>query len=309
MSYTTKIKNEISEKVGSRSEIIAELSGFIRNNGEVRKQALYLTTENLLIASRIVNFFQTVYGEKVNLSEIENLNFSKRSLYQLTLSENLNFILKDLGILSDMGSYLENPPDYLVDSHEEMRAYIRGVFLATGSVNDPKTSRYHLELFITKKQEAVFVQRILNQFLLNAKILTRDKGVMIYLKEADKISDFLKILAANKAVLYFEDIRAYREAKNQANRLNNCEQANMDKIVSSAAIQLNYIDVIEEKLSVDLLDDKTKEALEYRKKYPEASLKELSEIISMETGKAITKSGLNHRFRKIKELALKLQEK
>ena len=111
-----------------------------------------------------------------------------------------------------------------------------------------------------------------------------------------------------KAVLYFEDVRIYHETKNHTNRLNNCEQANTDKIIDAANEQLKNINILEDNLAVELLDDKTKEALEYRKKYPEASLKELSEIITIETGNKITKSGLNHRFRKINELASRLNE-
>ncbi len=131
---------------------------------------------------------------------------------------------------------------------------------------------------------------------------------MIYMKEAEKISDYLKILGANNAVMYFENIRIYKDKKNQTNRLNNCEQANINKIVDAASIQLKQIEIIKKHTQIDLLDDKTKEIIQYRLKYPEASLKELSEIISMETGKTITKSGLNHRFRKLKELAEKFQE-
>ena len=107
-------------------------------------------------------------------------------------------------------------------------------------------------------------------------------------------------------MLYFEDIRIYHDKKNRTNRLNNCEQANIDKVVNAAIVQLKNIKKLEDNLALELLDDKTKEALYYRKKYPEASLKELSEIISVETGNKITKSGLNHRFRKINELANKL---
>ena len=130
---------------------------------------------------------------------------------------------------------------------------------------------------------------------------------MIYIKEAEKISDFLKMIGAMQATLYFENVRIYHDKKNHTNRLNNCEQANTDKIVEAATIQLKNIEILEENVAVELLDDKTKEALEYRKKYPEASLKELSSILSMETGKSITKSGLNHRFRKIAELASKFK--
>ena len=108
--------------------------------------------------------------------------------------------------------------------------------------------------------------------------------------------------------MYFEDVRIYREQKNKTNRLNNCEQANIDRVVATATEQLEQIQIIEETASVDLLDDKAKETLEYRKKYPEASLKELAEIISFETGKPLSKSGLNHRLRKIKELAEQLKK-
>ena len=161
---------------------------------------------------------------------------------------------------------------------------------------------------VTFPEEAVFVQKLLNLFDLNAKILNREKGYMIYIKEAEKISDFLKILRANKAVMYYEDVRVYRDQKNKTNRLNNCEQANMDKVIQTATTQLEQIRIIEENDGLMLLDDKTKETLKYRKKYPEASLKELSEIISLETNKPITKSGLSHRLRKIKELAENLEK-
>ena len=221
----------------------------------------------------------------------------------------LDFILKDIGFIDSNNNYLETPPEYITGANEEIRAYLRGVFLSQGSINDPKTSRYHMELLIPKPGEAVFVQKLINIYDLNAKILNRDKGYMIYIKEAEKISDFIKIIGANNAVLYFENIRIYHEAKNHTNRLNNCEQANTDKIIGAAAMQLNNIEILEKNLAIELLDDKTKEALEYRKKYPETSLKELSEIISIETGNKITKSGLNHRFRKINELANRLKEK
>ncbi len=303
MSFTTKIKDEISKEIGSKSEMIAELSGYIRNNGHPSEQGFQLTTENPTISERIIKQLEALYEVKIKTETKDSLNFSKKDLYVMTITDKKDFILEDLGYQDKNGIYLEKPPQYIVGANEEIRAYLKGVFLSSGSINDPKTSRYHMELLIEKSQEAVFVQKLLNIFDLNVKILTRDKGYMLYIKEADKISDYLKIIRANNAVLYFENQRIYRNKKNQANRLNNCEQANMDKVVATATAQLDDITIIEENLGKSLLDDKTQEALEYRKKYPEASLKELSEIISLETGKPITKSGLNHRFRKIKDLA------
>ena len=116
------------------------------------------------------------------------------------------------------------------------------------------------------------------------------------------------MIGAINALLYFEDIRIYRDHKNMTNRLNNCEQANVDKIIATALEQLKDIELIESIGGLDLLDDKTKVAAIYRKKYKEASLSELSEIISMETEEKITKSGLHHRFTKIKNLANKIKD-
>lgn len=307
MSYTTKIKNEIITLREEASEKIAFLSGFIRNNGLVDDKTLYLTTENPLIKDKLVEELESIYEIDVEVEIKNSMNFSKNDLFLIKVHEKLDFILEDIGFYKDR-EYLENPPEYIVGANEEIRAYLRGVFLSQGSINDPKTSRYHMELLIDKPTEAIFIQKLLNIFDLNAKILNRDKGYMIYIKEAERISDFLKIIGAVKAVLYFEDVRIYHDKKNHTNRLNNCEQANTDKIVSSAQAQLKNIEILEENVAIELLDDKTKEALEYRKKYPEASLKELSEIITLETNNKITKSGLNHRFRKINELATRLKK-
>ena len=307
MSYTTKIKEEISLIKNNKSESIAELSGFIRNNATYSNGILNLTSENKITINRIKSFFKDLYQLDLTEKIIENLNFSKKDLFCLTINSNNKTILEDLGYLNKDGEILPSPPTYIVGANEEIRAYLRGIFLCVGSINDPKTSRYHMELLINMPEEAVFIQKLLNIFDLNAKILNRDKGYMIYIKEAEKISDYLKILGANNAVMYFEDVRIYREQKNNTNRLNNCEQANMDRIIQTATSQLEEIEIIEKYEGVALLDEKTKETLEYRKKYPESSLKELAEIISLETGKTITKSGLNHRLRKIKELAERLK--
>lgn len=308
MSYTTNIKNEVAFLEETKSEAIAELSGFIRNNSYIEDNKLFLTTENKKIKDNIVNTIEKIYEINVDVEIKNNLNFSKKDLYLICIDQKLDFILKDLGIYNNDMEYLDSPPEFIVGANEEIRAYLRGVFLSQGSINDPKTSRYHMELLISKPEESVFVQKLLNIFDLNAKILNRDKGYMIYIKEAEKISDFIKIIGATKAVLYFENIRTYHDKKNHTNRLNNCEQANIDKVVNAATIQLKNIKILEDNLAVELLDDKTKEALDYRKKYPEASLKELSEIISIETGNKITKSGLNHRFRKIGDLAKRLSD-
>lgn len=308
MSFTTTIKEEISKQDNTKSEVIAELSAYIRNNGTISKDKITLTTENLFIVDRVKDELKRLFNIASQEEVIENLNFSKNDLYQITIDKKLDTIKKELGICDEKGKYYDVVPEYIVGAEEEIKAYLKGTFLSSGSINDPKKSRYHMEILISSPEEAVYVQKLLNTFELNAKILNRDKGYMIYIKEAEKISDFIKLLGANNAVMYYENVRIYRDQKNMTNRLNNCEQANMDKVFETANEQLKQIEIIEENDGVMLLDDRTKQALEYRKKYPEVSLKELAEIISIETGKKLTKSGINHRMRKIKDLAMRFEK-
>lgn len=306
MSFATEVKNEISELKLSQSENIAELSAFIRNNGHFVDNKIDLYTENMITSKRLYTLIKRLYGVIPKVDTRQNTIFNKNNVYHIEIDDKVDFILKDLSVFDKSGNYIESLKEYIVDSDEEKKAYIRGAFLAKGSINDPKTSQYHLEFLFDKKFESVFVQRLLNEYDLNSKILLRDNKFMIYIKDSEKIADFLKLIRAYKSVLYYENCRAYKEEKNVINRLNNCEQANIERIIQTCNKQLEDIDKIEQKLGLDILDEKLLVAATYRKKYPETSLSELSEIISLETDTEITKSGLNHRFRKIKEIADKL---
>ncbi len=215
MSFSTEIKNEISSLTATRSENIAELSGYVRNNALIEKDNIILNTENVNIARRIIKLFKEIYDVKVNIQVTKNIKFNRNTLYLLKINEKLNLILRDLNVIDKENKRMTKPNGYLVDDVDDKKAYIRGVFLSQGSINDPKTSRYHMELLLDYPDEAVFVQRLVNDFDLNAKILTRDKGYMVYLKEAEKISDFIKLLHAYKAVMYYEDIRVLRDQKKQ----------------------------------------------------------------------------------------------
>jgi len=307
MSFTGQIKDELSKLEMTKSENIAELSAFVRTNAKYTNQYIELSTENSNIVKKIYQYFKDIYSISTEIVVKKNNTFNRNNIYIIELKEKVKEILTDLSVIDMSGNYLEMPKDYIVDSQDEIKAYLRGVFLSRGSVNDPKTSRYHLEILLDQKYESVFVQRLLNQFSLNSKILMRDNKYMVYIKDSEKISDFLKLIQASNAVLYYENIRILREQKNMTNRLNNCEQANIDKVILTCNNQIRDINIIDEELGIDFLDEKIKEACIYRLKYPETSLLELSEIISLETGKTITKSGLNHRFRKIKEISEKIE--
>ena len=308
MSFATEIKNEITYLELSLSENISFLSAILRNSDINEKNRICFITENPKVAKKVYLLLKEIYNVNPIIEQGKGNNFNKKSFYNVICTEKANFILKDLRVLGDNNKYLKEVPKYLIDSEDLIRAYLRGAFLATGSVNDPKTSRYHLEFLMDYKTEALMVSKLLKEFDINSKIITRDKGYMLYIKEAEKIGDLLRIMSANKAVLYYEDIRIYRDHKNMTNRLNNCEQANMDKTISASEKQLEDINIILDEIGIDLIDEKIKDVIIYRKKYPESSLEELSEIISLETNKPITKSGINHRIRKIKELANKIRE-
>ena len=307
-SFTTEIKEELIDLYLSKEEDIAELSGFIRNNSIKLDKKIDIKNENMLVIKRMYTLFKKNFNILAkNYTEINKI-FNKNHIYHLRIDQNLDFILKDLNIVDDNNNILEKVEDYLIDDDLSKLAYLRGVFLTCGSVNDPKKSRYHLEFITSFKDEAVVIQRLLNHFDLNSRIIKRDVKFMIYIKEAEKISDFLKMIHAYKSVLYYENVRVYREQKNLTNRLNNMEQANTEKTMSSALKQLEDIDFIIRIEGIDNLDKRTKEACEYRLKYPESSFSELSEIMKTD-GINITKSGLSHRFRKIAEEAEYLRKK
>lgn len=308
MSFTSIVKTEISTIKTTKTECLAELSGFLRSSFKNSDGEFDIYTENINAAKRIYSSIKEIYGVDCEIDIKTSVMFKKRKTYHILINEKKNFIMQDLSVIDFDGNFIKSTMEYIVGSEDEIKAYIRGAFLACGSINDPKTSQYHLEFLFDYKEEAVFVQRLLNEFDLNAKILIRDKKYMVYLKDSDDISDFLKIIGTYNAVMYYENVRAMKEQKNITNRLNNCEQANTDKILMSSNEQIKEINLIIEKLGFEFFDEKLKEAVEYRLKYPESSLTELSEIISLETSKKITKSGLNHRFRKIKELANKIRQ-
>lgn len=308
MSFTNNIKTELSKKSGSKIEYIAELSGFLRNNSVYTKNKICFSTENISVAKKIYIMLKETYDIKVEI-KIQNKNtFKKRNNYLIVINKKVPLILTDLCMTDDKLKRLPQVKEYIIDSEDSIRAYLRGAFLARGSINDPKTSRYHMEIITNYKEEGLVLQRLLNNFYLNSKIISREKGYMIYLKEAEKIGDFIRIINANNAVMYFEDIRIYRDHKNMTNRLNNCEQANTDKVVETANKQIEDINLIINELGIDFIEEKLKEVMEFRLKYPDASLQELSEIITIETNNSITKSGLSHRFKKIENIAKKIKE-
>ena len=298
MSFTGEIKTEISKQKYNKLEKISLLSGITKN--ETIEQTIKIQTENKEVANLIFNLFQETYKIIPKITVRKLYNYNKNLIYIIDIN-------KKHEIIDDLSLNTIIPNNYIVDDDNLIRSYIKGVFIAKGSINDPKTSRYHMEIVVDNEEYSKYINNILNQYNLNSKILKRENKYMIYIKEAEKIGDFLRLIGTTKALLYYEDIRIFRDHVNMTNRLNNCEQANVERIIKTADDQIKDIELIK-KHGLELLSEKEQIAASYRLKYKDASLQELSEIISLETNQKITKPGLHHRFDKIKKLAQKLKE-
>ena len=301
MSFTSNIKNEISNIEYGHSEKMAELSAALNIGVKIYDDRFEIYTENVSVARRLYKLIKEIYHVDIDMDTSGSNSLRGNKLVLLIVKNKNDFILEDLSILEN-GKRIYIPSMYLVDEDKDKQAYLRGVFMMCGSINDPKTSRYHAEFVINNESSANYVNKLLNEFYFNSKVIRRDKNYMVYIKEAEKISDFIKMLNATSSLFYYEDIRIYRDHKNMTNRLNNCEQANVDKSMNASREQLELIRKLKEVEDFDLLDENIKNICIYKEKYPESSMSELAYIISTETEKPITKSGINHRFRKIKEI-------
>lgn len=298
MTFTTQIKEEITKDFQNVPEELTAVCTYLHFNSAIQNDTLSVTIINASVARWVFKNLKEIYNIDIKLTTRTMKRFKVRNLYILEIKEKLDTII------ADIEGTLEN---IKYESNEAKRAFLKGVFLSCGSINDPKKNQYHLEFLVKEEKDANTINDVLLSLKLKSKILKREREYMIYIKSSENIADFIKSLGAVNSLFYFEDIRIYKDHKNMVNRLNNCEQANMEKTLKSSKIVLDNIKYLEDNDLFNLLDDKSKEILNYKKKYPDTSLGQLAEIISLETGKSITKSGINHHMRKLNELVNKHQ--
>lgn len=298
-SFTTSVKDEIASSETNRLESLALVCAFIKYSRN-DEDNISINVENPKIARKLFDLLKRLYNVNIKLTIRTQKKFHVHTVYILEIKNKIDFILDDVeNIFSNI----------LTFSSEEKIGYLKGIFLESGSVNDPKTSKYHLEFLVSNNTLANKLLDLLLDFNFNAKILKREKGYMVYIKMSEEISDFIKLMGSINSLFYYEDIRIYRDHKNMVNRLNNCEQANVEKSMKTCMEQVNNINYLKEKDLMSLLDENTLLVIEYRLKYPETTLSELADIISLETDYKITKSGINHHFRKIKDIVNKSKNK
>ncbi|MCJ7840219.1 DNA-binding protein WhiA [Lederbergia sp. NSJ-179] len=309
MSFASATKKELTTLDSADCCAKAELSALIRMNGSLsfsnRILVVNVQTENAAIARRIYVLIKRIYDAEVELLVRKKMRLKKNNVYIVRLKKNAEFILRDMKILGEGFTLVHDIAKELVAKDCCKRSYLRGAFLAGGSVNNPETSSYHLEIFSLYKEHNLSLCELVNHFSLNSKILERKNGYITYLKEAEKIADFLGVIGAHNALLKFEDVRIVRDMRNSVNRLVNCETANLNKTIGAALRQVENIRYIQETEGLEILPEKLREIAVLRMEHQDLTLKELGERVS---GSPISKSGINHRLRKIDEIAEKLRK-
>lgn len=303
MSFASEVKRELTTLEVHREHAKAELAALIRMNGSLsilnHKFILNVQTENAAIARRIFSLLKDHYDVKSELLVRRKMKLKKNNVYIVRLKQDTQRVLLDLDIMEGM-MFHSHVANEIMGNPQKMRSYLRGAFMAGGSVNNPETSRYHLEIYSIYEEHNDDICQMLNYFDLNARTFERRNGYIAYLKGAEKIADFLTLIGATNSMLKFEDVRIVRDMRNSVNRLVNCETANLNKTIDAAAKQVENIIYIDERVGLDHLPSKLKEIAELRVQYPEISLKELGEMVP---SGPISKSGINHRIRKINEFA------
>lgn len=308
MSFASETKKELTNLEIKPCCTQAELSALIRMNGSMsfsnRKLIVDIQTENAAIARRIYTLIKKSYDVPVELLVRKKMRLKKNNVYIVRLSQRAKEILEDMKILGEGFTFIHDIASDLVKKKCCKRSYLRGAFLAGGSVNNPETSSYHLEVASLYKEHNDSLCELMNKFGLNSKTLERKKGYITYLKEAEKITEYLNIIGAVNALLRFEDVRIVRDMRNSVNRLVNCETANLNKTIGASIRQVENIRYINDTVGLHILPEKLREIAELRLHYTDVTLKELGEMVS---GGTISKSGINHRLRKIDEIAEKLR--
>lgn len=303
MSFAGDAKNELTRLEVHPEHAKAELAALIRMNGTLsitnQRFVLNVQTENAAIARRTFTLIKTHFNAEIDLLVRRRMKLKKNNVYIVRLKKGAEDVLSGLGIMDGM-LYHGHIQDEIRLNSQKMKSYLRGAFLAGGSVNSPETSRYHLEIYSSYAEHNEDICEMLNYFGLNARTLERRNGYITYMKESEKIADFLALIGATNSMLKFEDVRIVRDMRNSVNRLVNCENANLNKTIDAAGKQIESIQLIASVQGLDSLPEKLREIAVLRLENPDVSLKELGELVP---SGGISKSGVNHRLRKLNELA------
>ncbi|AEG61804.1 DNA-binding protein WhiA [Desulforamulus ruminis] len=313
MSFSAVTKDELARIIGTKKCCrVAELSALIKMDGSVqisgqKQLSLNIVTENAATARKIFKLVKSLFGLSTEVLVRRKVRLRKNNVYLVRIppQPGVMEILKALGMVE--GGFAlseEGIAEKLVTWDCCRRAYLRGAFLGGGSVNNPEGT-YHLEIITDNLPHARDIAGLMQKFNLSAKVSPRKNWYVVYLKGSEQIVECLNHMGAHSALLDFENVRIYKDMRNQVNRLVNCETANLNKTVNAAVRQLDNIQYLADTIGLEKLPRSLREAAELRLQYPDASLKELGELWDPPVGK----SGVNHRMRKLERLAEKVRSR
>lgn len=308
MSFSSETKNELARvKDIDINDKKAELSAIVRMSGTIqiaglRKINVKITTELNSIARRIFKLLKKEFNIETTISVNKNQMLKRNNSYVLMVkSENgAEQLLKTLGILENRDGFFptNQVPTEVLENEILKKAYLRGAFLGGGSISDPEKN-YHMEFVANNEDYANSLKDLINSLGLNSKIVARKNSFVVYLKESEQISDLLSMIGAYQALLSLQSTKIVKEMRNNVNRIVNCETANLSKTVNAAVRQVENIKLIQNKIGISSLPQNLQEIAILRIENEDMSLKELGEMLNP----PISKSGVNHRLKKIEQIA------
>jgi len=300
MSFTVKVKEEL---LGLDTKSKSELAAIMKMSGSlgIASQGLTLsiTTENAKIARHIYELLLSFYQVKSDIRHHQKTNLRKNRVYTVFLDEKVEDILSDLHLADAFFGIQEGIDPLILSDDEASRAYLRGAFLSNGSMRDPESGKYQLEIVSVYLDHAQGLASLMQRFLLDTKTIERKKGAVTYLQRAEDIMDFLIVVGAMEAMAEFEAVKILRETRNDLNRANNAETANIARTVTASMKTINNIVKIMETSGLESLPIDLQEVAHLRVNHPDYSIQQLADSLS----KPLSKSGVNHRLRKINKIA------
>ena len=314
MSFSSEVKDELSRQiVEARHCQIAEVAAIISLCGRILISAkdaygIKIHTENIAVARKYFQLIKKIFQVHVEVSVRQNVYLKKGKTYTISISDHEDAlrILQAAKLIQDDGEILENlsiTDNLVIQQPCCKRAFIRGAFLATGSISDPEKS-YHFEIVCATLEKAEQLKNIICFFHIDAKIIQRKKYFVVYIKEGAQIVEILNVMEAHVALMNLENIRILKEMRNTVNRKVNCEAANINKTVFAAVKQMEDIKFIKNTIGFEKLAKGLQEIALLRLEHPEATLKELGAMLNPPVGK----SGVNHRLRKLSEIAENIRD-
>lgn len=314
MSFSSQVKDELSRQISSARHCqIAEIAAILSLCGRIHiaeddSYSIRIHTENVAVARKYFTLLKKAFNIGTDISIRRNAFLKRNRTYTVVIHRNEDAIrvLEATKLLDEYGEVSENfsvVKNLIIQNPCCRRSFLRGAFLAAGSISDPEKF-YHFEIVCASLDKAEQLQAIIATFSIDAKIVVRKKYYVVYIKEGSQIVEMLGVMEAQVALMDLENIRILKEMRNSVNRQVNCETANINKTVSAAVKQLADISYIRDTVGLEDLPEALFEIAQVRLESPDATLKELGEMLEPPVGK----SGVNHRLRKISMIAETLRE-